>query len=163
MSINRLIRPLPVDIARIDTVATEAVGYDPVFRAPVPVAPHGARGDVRSARGEHPVVRLMAQIEMQNQDMQRMAPMGNVPAGMMTLIVHIRELRQKSLLNADGTVLLLNSRLVTVYDKAGQLEKTYPDPPGMYCTEVRDLGHGISGKRNLVALTYKPRSQGTPP
>lgn len=159
---GKLICPMTVEIARLDTKATEdASGYDADFKTVKVTYPAGIR---TSARKELPTIRLNAQVEMGSWQKQNQLQGGNQPDSRLTLVFHFTELEALGLVDAaTGDALIrVNDRLVAVYDKAGTRLEQYvkKSTGGLYATEVQPGGIGLGGRRNLLVVTWDERPQG---
>lgn len=153
---GRLIFPMTVEIARLDTVATRNAGkYDDVFKTMKP--------------GEQPVymapVRLPAQVEMSQWQAQQQRQAGNSPDSMLTLVMHYRDLEARNLVSSTGAALFrVNDKLLAIYDKGGtRLEEVVSETMGgLYCTKVEPGGLGLGGRRNLLVMVFEQRARGVP-
>lgn len=153
---GRLINPLQVDIARLDTNAVAiANDYDADFRT---YKPGGA------GRKELPVVRLSAQIEMARWEAQQQLQGGNQPDSRLALVFHFRELEAKGLVDTStGDALIrVNDRLVAIYARDGVTKEATVKlgSGGLYATEVQPAGLGLGGRRNLLLVVFDERPQG---
>ena len=166
---GRLIFPVQIEIAQLDTDATAADpdgagpltrGYDDDFREPVIIPPEeegvSSRGVVRRVET---LVRVFAQFEDDTFDLVSMMATGNSPSGRLRCYVHFKELEQRGMVSADGsTPFRLSDRLAAVYNKNGTLIQTIPNPPGLFCVEVQPRLDGLSGTRNLLRLSFEART-----
>jgi len=166
---GRLIFPFMVDIAQLDTAATAAdpdvggplvSGYDPIFREPVIVPPGSGSGRGQVVRVET-LVQLFAQIEPASEDTLSMQATGRSPDSRTTLIFHFEDLERVGMVDlATGRPLLRGpgDRLVAVrHPTTGALIHSYPNPPGMYATEVQSRGFGLGPDRNLLLVVFESR------
>jgi hypothetical protein len=154
---GRLLRPFLAEFERLDTDATESAnGYDPIWKTPRVSYLDGTR-----ATGQQylAAIRVRAQVEVVTQEQLQQAPGGNIPDSMMRLVVHISELEQRSLIDADGMPMIrVNDRLIAIYTLGGVLEERYAKP--LYITSVDRPAFGIGGRRNLAVFTAEDRPQG---
>jgi hypothetical protein len=159
---GRLIFPFLAEIARLDTSATAtAGGYDQRFREPTVTRPAGSEGPRVGGRRERALVRIAAQVEVADVDKLRQTQGGNVPTSKLALVAHLKDLARDGLIDVDGKPdFNVNDRLHALYTKRGELEQRYPNPPGMFCTEVRPQGFGIGGRRNMLILVFESRDTG---
>lgn len=152
---GRLIAPLVVELARIDTNATKIAGnYDPTFRTLKP----------GTTRVELPTIRLHAQVEMGRIEAQNTTQAGNVPDSRLTLVFHYRELELLELVdtNTGDALIRVDDRLVAIYDRTGAHKQTTIKVPsgGLYATEVTPGGLGLDGYRNLLIVAFDDRAVG---
>lgn len=152
---GRLICPLVVELARLDTDATRAAGgYDTTFKTMKPGV----------ARRELPVVRLRAQVEMGKWEGQNQTQAGNVPDSRLTLAFHFRDLEAAGLVDlATGDAKIrVGDRLVAIYDRTGTVKDATVKTAngGLYATEVQHAGLGLGGRRNLLVVVFDERPQG---
>ena len=120
MSRGSLIFPFLVEIAQLDTVATEAdpdgpgeltSGYDPIFNEVVKLRSPDLGG--RSARLEKTIITLPCQWEVQNFEQQRQLPSGNAADTVTRIVLHFEDLEDGGLLAPDGSSLInINDRIV---------------------------------------------------
>lgn len=166
---GRLIRPFLVEIYRLDTAATAAdpdgagpltAGYDPIFREPVVTSTADGVGSKR--RVEMAPVQVHAQIETGT--FQRMNPVQNGidPSSHMTLVMHLEELEANGYVDAaTGMVVFKPSdRIGAFYKLTGALVQSFPNPPGLFITEVMPSSYGLGIDRNLVIVRCEHRKQG---
>jgi len=164
----RLVRPLVAEIAQLDTVATEAIdppgaaasGYDPDFKEPVLASPSPEGAGV-SQRQEKPTVRVPAQVEFGPFEQLRQAFSGNLPDSRVVLVMDFDDLDRLGLIDAGGNETLLrpNDRVVQILNARDEVIEAFPDPPGMFITELRP-GHGLDADRNIVLAFANEREQG---
>jgi hypothetical protein len=170
---GHLINPLWVDIAQIDTYAMGrdpdgagplTTGYDPDFREPVVLPSASGQGAATVLRREKQMLRIRAQIEIDEADRMRAFAAGNAPLFEMRLIFHFRDLEERGLVEpVTGEPLLrVGDRLDAVFSPCGtRLVRRYRNPPGLYFTEVQDQSFGLGGKqRNLLIVRLEPRDRG---
>jgi hypothetical protein len=156
MSRGRLIRPLTVEIVRHDTAATRtASGFDDDFRTMTPGV----------ARSELAPLRLLAQIKGGlTWDRLRSTAAGTLPDKRVTCIFHYRDLEARGLIDATngGSMIRVGDKLTAIYDRAGTklLQRIRDEDGGQYAVEVAPSGLGLGGDRNLLVVTFEPRTQG---
>lgn len=151
---GRLIFPMVVEIARLDTDATRLAGrYDATFRTMKP----------GTERVEMAPVRLLAQVEMGAWQAQNQTQAGNIPDSRLTLVFHYEELESKGLVDTNGAALIrVNDRLLGIYSRDGaRLEEYLPkEKGGLYAVEVQPAGIGLGGRRNLLVVAFADRPLG---
>jgi hypothetical protein len=154
---GRLLRPLVVEIAQLDTNATElAEGYDPVWRTPKTTYPGGVRTKGQQYK---PSIRLRAQVEPASEAAQQRTVAGDVPDSKMVLVFHYIDLAALNLVDENGhPKIRVNDKLLAVYTRGAVLIKRLI--PELFATEVLDTGLGLGGDRNLAAVTFEDRPQG---
>lgn len=169
---GRLIFPCLLEVASLDTAATEAAvatnaGYDADFHEPVRVDDGSLLGV--STRTE--VTRFVrAQIEPAQFDKMHRVAAGDARDAMITCIAHYKELEDNDWVLPDGTtVFRVNDRLVSIRGITGldpedePIILGVPASPGLYLREALPLGFGFpTGKRNLLALTFMARVTARP-
>lgn len=146
---GRLIKPLLVEICRIDTAQTEAAGaMDTVFRT------------VKMTQVRyHEPIRVQAQIEAQATEAQTQTPSGNVPETRYQFVLHMRELEQRQLVGTDGRpIFRINDKVTGIYSAQGAVLQLFE--AGIFVTEVQAAGLGLGGRKNLVVLVCQSRPQG---
>jgi hypothetical protein len=165
---GRLINPFLAEIARIDTVATDAdpdgpgpltSGYDPDFKETIVLEQSGSRVD---ARREMPPIRVPCQVEVGAFEALQQLAAGNSPSSHVTLVFHFRDLERLGLVDpASGDALLrVNDRLVAIRDLAGALVQAVRARPGLYASEVQPQSFGLGRARNLLLVTFQERELG---
>lgn len=166
---GRLIRPFLVEIARLDTVATAedpdttgplTSGYDDDFREAVIVPDSSGIGT--SARVEMTPVRVRAQIETGMFQDQEPIQNGNESYSKFNLVMHLQELETSGYVDATTGMVLFKpgDRISAIYDLRGALVQTFPNPPGLYISEVMPASYGLGISRNLVVVKCASRKQG---
>jgi hypothetical protein len=140
---GRLLRPLLVEIERIDTAATEAADAN------------GKRVDpVRF----FPAVRVRAQVEQQNTKAQQQGAAGDIPDSRYQLVMHFKDLEKLDLVDANREPRFqANDRFLAIYTLGGALEQRF-DPP-LRVIEVQ-RGFGLGSRRNLCILVTEDRPTG---
>lgn len=167
---GRLINPFLASIAQLDTALTATdpdgpgpltTGYDRHFREPVTVADNSVRGRT-VVRAEAPLRNFEVQIEPELIDQLQMMQSGQSPRQLMQMVVHFRSLEEADLVDEDGEATLRKGdRLDSILDMDGNLVMRIPNPPGLYLTEIRNMGFGLGRKRNLLYLGFEARDQST--
>jgi hypothetical protein len=152
---GKLICPLVVELARIDTAGTKTAGkYDPTFRTLKP----------GTSRTELAPIKLHAQVEQGTHEQQNQTQAGNVPDTRVTCVFHFRELEALGLVDAaTGDALIrVGDRLVAIYDRTGAIKDgSYKPANGAaYATKVEPGGLGLGGRRNLLIVVFEDRPQG---
>ncbi len=169
---GKLLFPLYVAIARLDTQATDAggTGYNPITKQPkVVYANPGTSAQVRTDTRVYmePLI-LRAQIERSTWQAMQMGPGGNVPNSRLTLIFHMTQLEQLGLVDAvtGEPTLKVTDKLIGIYSSCGKAATHLKqvadirDAPGCYCTEVSAAGEGLAGNRNLLKMVFDDRPHG---
>lgn len=164
----RLVRPLVAEIAQLDTVATAAVdppgttssGYDPDFKEPVVASP-SPEGLGESQRQEKAAIRVPAQVEFGPFEQLRQAFSGNLPDSRVVLVMDFEDLERLGLIDAGGNETLLrpNDRVVQILNGKGEVIEAFPNPPGLFITELRP-GYGLDADRNIILAFANEREQG---
>jgi len=168
---GRLINAFEVDLAQLDTTATEAdpdgpgplpSGYDPDF-GEVVVHTDPVDGDRESARKETHR-RLPCQVEIGNnlEALQEMIG-GDSPDSTMTLVFHFATLERLGMVDpATGEAMIRKGdRLHAIYERCtGKLVQIFRNPPGLFATKVVGTSYGIGRSRNLLLVTFEDREQG---
>lgn len=170
---GRLIFPFLIELAPLDTAATESTdpdgagplttGYDALFRAPVKVlADAGDQVGVR-ARVEGTLIQIPAQIEPDQFEQMNMMLSGESPtSNRFRVVCHYNDLEDQGLVNVDGTpTIKKRDRLVRILDLDGGLVETIPDSPGLYVEQVMSRGWGLGGSaptRNLLFIDFADRA-----
>lgn len=174
---GRLIRPILVEIAQLDTLATSldqedadastgvSSGYHPNFREPriLPPSNKSAASSPRgnSARREK-FIRCAAQWEVDNFDFLQQWASGNSPGNRITLVFHYRDLEKRGLLDSSGRARIhVDDRICAVYHiKTGKLIQSFEESVGhsLYITQLELGSMGLSGQhRNLLWATVEDR------
>jgi len=167
---GRLIFPFRVDLAQLDTEATQAdpdgagpllSGYDDEFREPVIVPPTAGSARGVSARAET-IIRCPVQIEDDDMEKLQMFASGNSPESPVTLVFHFKELERNGFVDAvSGEALIrVNDRLHAIYTRRDVLVQMVRNPPGLFCTEAKPRSFGLStqsSSRNLLVCKFEAR------
>lgn len=161
MARGRLIFPFTVDIAQLDTEATDlAGGYDDDFREVRRAEP--ASGSVRGASlRQETIVQLRAQIEPQTFNELEMMASGRSGDTRLGLIFHYEDLEAAGIVDAGTGIPTLRGvgdRLAAIRNvKTNALIETMPAVPGLYATEVQSRGFGLGVHRNLLLMVFEER------
>lgn len=166
---GRLIFPFIVEIAQLDTAATEAdpdgvgdltTGYDPTFRTPLKVLQDPADQVGESTRVESGPIQVRAQIEPAQFESLEMMISGESPNSSFAIVCHYKDLEAAGLVGADGRPLIYKrDRLVRILTRYGKLVEEIPNPPGLFITQVQSRGFGHGTERNLLLLVFEDREQ----
>ena len=161
---GRLIFPFLAELCRLDTdaMATQPPGYDEDFKEPALLDTDGD-GAGEAYRREHPPVRVPCQVEPQTIEALRMTAAGNTPQSSLDLVFHFKDIERLGLIDAlTGDALIRPSdRLSGLFDTEGNLVWAIRTPPGLYVTEARPAGFGLSRRRplrNLLVVTFSDRA-----
>lgn len=174
---GRLIRPILVEIAQLDTEATAqdqpdatatggvSSGYHPNFREPRLLPPDvdeagSPRGE--SARRET-TIQCLAQWEVENFDFLQQWASGNSPSHRAGLVFHFRDLERRGLVDVDGRATIhVNDRIVAVYHaRTLALIQRFDQAVaghGLFITQLEPQSMGLrSAQRNLLFATIEDR------
>ena len=168
---GRLVFPFLVELAQLDTAATEAdpdgagpltSGYHEHFREPLMVlaAPTDQTGV--SARVEATPIQFRAQIEPVQFERLEMMLGGDSPDSRFAIIAHYRDLENLNLIDSvTGKPLIRkNDRLVRILNcDTGALIEAIPDPPGLFVRQVQSRGFGPGRTRNILLIEFEEREQ----
>jgi hypothetical protein len=146
-------------------VPNSPVLMDEDFREPVRVDRNGD-GIGEEHRRELPPVYIPCQVEPKTFEEQRQKPSGNAPDSALELVLHFRDLERLGLVDQGGNaVIAAGDRLGGIYTRSMRPEWTVRNPPGLFVTEVRPLGFGLSlsrPRRNLLMVSFRERALGAP-
>ena len=120
----RLIRPLLIGIARLDTAATKATGgYDAQFGSVKHTK--DAHGRRVSARIEKPEIKIPGQVEDQTWNSLRMFNAGNSPEAKLAIVFSYHVLEELELIDeaTKQPALNLNDRLVAIRSEERREER----------------------------------------
>jgi len=159
---GRLIFPMLVTVAPLDTVATEAAGgYDSDYHTPKLVdGDADGKGEIATVYGAE--FSFKAQIENDMEELQRMTASGDLPNAAVGLVVHLRDMARLGLVTTPRPLGVKKAdRLVKQQDRTGAVVKTY-DAPLLYCTHARHLDGYIGRRPNLALFVFGDRPQGQP-
>lgn len=152
--------PVLAVIERIDPAATRAFnppgedskGYDDLFQQPTYYV------DATGARKSSTQVveqKVLAQVEMDRERMKRMVPAGDMPIFDFALVLHVRDLRRRALLNTDGTCKIkVGDRVSKLVHprRPTEVVATYSGTEACWIVEVRSASYGFAGRRDLFLL-----------
>lgn len=166
---GRLLQVFLAEVFRVDRALMivappeSGLGFDPDFHEPVRVD-RNDDGVGKPTRLELPPVRVPCQIEPKTMDEQRVFDAGHSPDSKLQLVMHFRDLERLELVHSHtGEALIApGDRLAAIYDRAGELVQEIRTPPGLYVTEARPIGWGLSmarPRRNLLLVTFEDRQQ----
>jgi len=153
-------------IARLSTYAIEhdsqapgGSGYDHDFREPVVVPT--ADGIGVPDRKELEAVDVRCQVEMRSYEELRQGSTGNMPPDSLTLVLHFCDLEAQALVDplTRRPLFCTGDRLVSLSKCTGELTQSFPDPPGMFATQVQPR-FGLGGERNLLLIEFQARDRG---
>jgi hypothetical protein len=169
---GRLIFPVDVEIAPLDTEATaadpdeaggHATGYDPDFKEPVPLVPGGdGTGPGVVNRVEGTPYRLPCQVEVPKWNEMLAASNGNLPQTQLVTVHHFADIESLGLLDAvtNEALIRVGDRLIGFYDTATGALLQAPRTP-LYATRVESRSFGLSSlSRNLLVVTWDVRDKG---
>lgn len=159
---GRLIQRFVAEIARLDTKSIADAGdYDEVFREVISEDTNGD-GLGESQRKEFSPIEIDCQVKSDAWEALRANRLGNNFDTSITLVFHARDLRNQSLVSADGQPLIhTGDRLISLKDIFGNIVHTVRTPPGLYVIDSTPRGHGISmfaPTWNLLYVTFEPRN-----
>lgn len=175
---GRLIFPVKLSIAQLDTVATEAndpdgagaktSGYDDDFLEPEMIAPSdGASGAPRgtfTTTYKTPIL-IPAQFEDESfEEVQEMIS-GSSPNYKFTAVMHFKNLEDSSLVRDDGRpVINTEDKFMGIYHyMTEELIELAPSDRDIVVTEVKPASYGLSSfKRNLLIVTFEDREKSSP-
>jgi hypothetical protein len=127
----------------------------------VPPVSGSSRGTI--SRSET-IVTCRAQIEPATFEQLSMMLNGRSPNSQMIVVMHYRDLEDAGLVeSATGRPLIrINDRLSAIkHDVTLDLIEQIPNPPGLFITEVKSSGFGLTSlKRNLLIVTFEARDLG---
>lgn len=168
---GRLVFPFLVELAQLDTLATEAdpdaggpltSGYHEHFREPrMVLAVPGDQTGV-SARVESGPIQFRAQIEPMMFERLQMLLGGESPDSRFAIVAHYQDLERNDLVDATTGKPLIrkNDRLVRILNcDTGALIETIPNPPGLFVRQVQSRGFGPGRTRNLLLIEFEEREQ----
>lgn len=160
---GRLLCPIKIGVARIDTATTEAnTDFDSVFMTPKVKKTFGARGAREKGRREFVEVKLLAQSEIIDFNKMQQGPGGNVPDYRVSYIVHYKQLEDLGLIDAttQKPLIGINDRIVAKYhNRSEALLRAFTNPE-IFVVAAVDAGEGFDGRTNLLVLVTSDRPQG---
>jgi len=159
---GRLIFPVWVEIAQLDTKATRDAGaYDDVLRETI--LDETTDGVGSESRREKAAVLLPCQVEERDYfERLEMYFAGNAPGTILHLTFHLADLERLGKLDNEATHgvrpgLKVNDRIVAFKDRYGQDMYAIPNPPGLFVREVRPTG--FLETQNLAVVIIGERKQ----
>jgi hypothetical protein len=166
---GRLIFPFEAELAQFDAAGTAANrdgtsplaegGFDPIFREPIKLPTSTGQGPGRTARAEHPLIRVDAQIESGTFDKLRAFFGGNSPDSRIAIVVHYRSLEAAGMIDTDGTAKIrIGDRLNAIYDRSGNLVQAITNQ--LFVVEAQPDSYGIGQSRNLLIVFFESRDMG---
>lgn len=176
---GRLIRPVLVELAQLDTLATvadqpdadastgQSSGYHPNFREPRILPPTNTDG-ANSPRGksarQEKLVRCLAQWEVENFDFLQQWASGNSPGHRIGLVFHYRDLEKRGLLDTAGRATIhVNDRVCAVFHaKTEKLIQRFEEDQGhgLFITQLEPGSMGLRGQeRNILFATVEDRER----
>jgi hypothetical protein len=152
----RLIKPVLLEIARFDPIATRATGgFDADFGT-VRVATEGGRRV--SERIDKAPIRLRGQFEDQSSGALRMFGAGDSPEFKFATASSYRDLEAIGLVGLDGSLgLKVNDRLLGTYTLDGRSLQIFRRP-GLYAVEVRPAAVGLDRGVGIVLVRWNDRA-----
>lgn len=160
---GRLICPIKIGIARVDTATTESNSdFDDVFMTPIVKKTFGARGAREKGRREFAEVILPAQSEIIDFNKMQQGPAGNVADYRVSYVLFYPHLEAAGLVDATtGKPLIgVNDRITAKYRKRDEALIRVFDDPEVFVTAAVDAGEGFDGQTNLLILVTNDRPQG---
>lgn len=156
---GRLIWPMIVELAPIDTAATQAAsGYDHVFNEPL------LNADGASALVYGTPYLLAAQVQTEAGRYDNLDPMANGDAASTLLwtLFHYADLEDQGRVDSAGRATIRKGdRLLSIQDNTGVVVRTFSTPI-MIATQVQDRSFGLSAlRRNLLRVQWESRDRGT--
>ena len=84
-----------------------------------------------------------------------------MPESRLVLVMDYEDLVRRGLIDpaTNETTLRTGDRLVRLLNGIGAVIETYPNPPGMFLTELRPVC-GLERDRNLLLAFFNDREQG---
>jgi hypothetical protein len=157
---GRLIFPMFVTVAPLDTAATEAAdGYDDDYKT-VNLVDNDGDGIGETKRTEGTEYEFKAQIENDMEELQRMTRTGDLPNSAVGLIVHLRDMTRGGYITTARPLGVKKAdRLVMQKDRKRAVVKTYDDPK-LYCTHAKHLDGYLGRRANLALFVFGDRPAG---
>ena len=157
---GRLLFPVNVEIAQLDTKATRDGGhYDDTARETT-LAPT-SNGLGTEQKQEKAPVTLKCQLESRDFfERLNMFFQGNAPETVLRLTFHMTDLERAGLMDDEATYgvragLKVGDRILGFTDRYGQQMFKIPNPPGLYVREVNPTG--FMDTQNLVVVIVGDR------
>ncbi len=162
---GRLIQRFVAVLRRLDPTATAAVpggGYDPDFRATIPV--NAGTGVGTASRRERVAERIRCQVDRDDWGGDILSRAGHETTADIVLTLHRPDLETGGFLDGNGVPTIYpGDRIEAIETIDGQLVERFADPPGMYVNTVERAGHGLRAfgapRFNLVVLKCSPMRQ----
>lgn len=166
---GRLLFPFLVELAQLDTVASEAdpdgagsltSGYNETFREPVSVLAD-PDDQVGSLVREESIITFLAQIEPGMFERLEMILGGQSPVSRFIVIAHYQDLENVNLVDetTGKSLIQKHDRLSRILDCDGNLVEVIPNPPGLFVHQVQSRGFGPGTSRNLLLIAFEDRKQ----
>jgi hypothetical protein len=152
-----LIRPILVELRRLDTEVTKATGgYDPEFGA---VRVDRRAGKRVTERKEKAPILLRGQWEDQTQNALRMFGAGNSPEAKVAVIFDYHDLLEAALVDPSSGLPLINvnDRLTSTYNPETRRKIMDIKAPGLFAVEVRPASIGLDGTIGIVVVRFNDR------
>lgn len=162
MSRGRLILPLVAVIAPLDVETMGTAGsYDNVFDE-VKRVDLLSDGVGTLDRKEKAQIEVLAQVETDREEMQRLSPSGNVAETAIALVLHLSNLERLGYYNRTTGALSLKvgDRLVRIKSRNGRRTMMEFERVPVYCSHVKALGAFLGNDANLVLMQFEDRPQG---
>ena len=138
-------------------------GYDPVFKSPI-VVKQDADDTVGQVLRIEKIIEAPCQIDPKVFDSINQVLGGTSPDASIELTFHFKDLERLNLVHGDGIPRIsLADRLDCILTCNGEIVQDIPDPPGLFVSQVRPAGFGLSlinPRRNLLVVTLTDRDQG---
>jgi len=157
---GRLLFPVKVEIAQLDTKATRDGGFydDTARETKLASTADGLGADQKQ---EKSTVTLKCQLEARDFfERLNMFFQGDAPETVLRLTFHMTDLERAGILDDEATYgvragLKVGDRILGFKDRYGQQMFKVPDPPGLYVREVNPTG--FLETQNLVVVTVGDR------
>lgn len=156
---GRLIFPLVVEIAPIDTAATElAGGYDHVFNEPL----IDAAGASAVVYGEPYLLQAQVQTEAGRYDALDPMANGDAETTLLWTLFHYLDLEDQGRIDASGRATIRKGdRLLAIYNTDNVLVREFATRH-VIATMVQDRSFGLSAqRRNLLRVQWESRDRGS--
>lgn len=156
--VGGLIFPSVIVLRQLDAPAARAaLDLDDDFREPK-LVDSDADGIGEEQRHEKPEIEILGQVATRRFEFGEQAPSGQViETPDLEITFHGTGMKAAGLIAADGRCKLIpGDRLVRISNRAGVVQHTFPNPPGMFLLSVRPSGF-LGGGRNLFVCTFSDR------
>jgi len=155
---GRLINRFVCVLRRLDAVATAAVtggGFDDTWRTTKPVADGTQFGT--STRREMDALRIPCQLDRLLWGQKTLKPSGVETMEDILIILKWSDLVAAGLISSAGLPeIQQGDRIEAIETRAGAVDETFQNPPGMYVHDLERAGHGLASfgtpKTNLLIL-----------